>query len=186
MAAAPATPLPAPGPLVRLRALEPDDLEFLYALENDAAVWAVSDTLAPVSRYALREYLAHATADFHEARQLRLVVEPGAGGPAVGVVDLFGFEPLHQRAGVGIIILATARRRGYARHTLALLVAHARDVLRLHQLYCTVAAANRASLRLFQAAGFRRVGTRRAWLRGPAPGQWSDAVEFQLVLGSTG
>ncbi|MGI4884729.1 MAG: GNAT family N-acetyltransferase [Janthinobacterium lividum] len=180
MAAAPT------GPLVRLRALEPDDLEFLYALENDPAVWAVSDTLAPVSRHALREYLAHATADFHEVRQLRLVVEPCAGGPAVGVVDLFGFEPLHQRAGVGIIILATERRQGYARCTLALLVAHARNVLRLHQLYCTVSAANRASLRLFQSAGFRRVGTRRAWLRGPAPNQWLDAVEFQLVLGPTG
>ena len=70
--------------------------------------------------------------------------------------------------------------------TCALLVAHARDVLHLHQLYCTVAAANRASLRLFQAAGFRRVGTRRAWLRGPVPGQWLDAVEFQLVLGPIG
>ncbi len=174
------------GPLVRLRALEPDDLEFLYALENDPAVWAVSDTLAPVSRYALREYLAHANADFHEVRQLRLVVESFDWGQAVGVLDLFGFEPLHQRAGVGIIILATERRLGYAQHALALLVAHARDVLRLHQLYCTVAAANRASLRLFQAAGFRRVGTRRAWLRGPAPGQWLDAVEFQLVLGTAG
>ena len=171
---------------VSLRALEPNDLEFLYALENDPAIWAVSDTLAPVSRHALREYLKHATADFYEVRQLRLVIEVANGGPAVGVLDLFGFEPLHQRAAVGITILAAARRRGYARHALALLTAHARDVLRLHQLYCTVAADNRASLRLFRAGGFRRVGTRRAWLRGPAPGQWLDAVEFQFVLAAAG
>ncbi|TPG67123.1 N-acetyltransferase [Hymenobacter nivis] len=169
-----------------LRALEPDDLEFLYALENDPAVWAVSDTLAPVSRHALREYLKHATADFHEVRQLRLVADSYDWGQQVGVVDLFNFEPLHQRAAVGIIILGPARRQGYAQHALALLVAHARDVLHLHQLHCTVAAANRASLGLFRAAGFRRVGTRRAWLRGPAPGQWLDAVELQLVLSPAG
>ncbi len=175
---------PVPEPTVALRALEPGDLDFLYALENDPAIWAVSDTQAPVSRYALHEYLEHATADFYEVRQLRLVVE--ADGAAVGVVDLFGFEPLHQRAGVGITILAGARRRGYARRALELLAAHACYVLRLHQLYCTVAAGNRASLRLFRAAGFRRVGTRRAWLRGPGPGQWLDAVELQLVLGGAG
>ena len=139
-----------------------------------------SDTLAPVSRHALREYLAHAGADFYEVRQLRLVL--AAGGAAVGVVDLFGFEPLHQRAGVGITVLKSQRRHGYAGQALALLKTHARDVLRLHQLHATVGADNGASLSLFRKAGFRRVGVRREWLRGPAPGQWLDAVEWQLLL----
>lgn len=186
MAAVRSAPPAAGRPRVRLRALEPDDLEFLYALENDPAIWAVSDTQAPVSRHALRAYLAHAAADFYEVRQLRLVVESLDSGQAVGVIDLFGFEPLHQRAGVGVTILATERRQGHAQYALALLVAHAHDVLHLHQLYCTVAADNISSIRLFRAAGFRRVGTRRAWLRGPAPSQWRDAVEFQRVLGPAG
>ncbi len=163
-----------------LRALEPDDLDFLYVLENDPSVWGVSDTLAPVSRHALREYLAHAAADFYAVRQQRLVLE--TDGAAVGVVDLFGFEPLHQRAGVGITVLGAAQRRGHARQALELLKTHAREVLRLHQLSATVGAGNRASLALFRAAGFRRVGTRREWLRGGAPGQWHDAVEWQLLL----
>ena len=168
--------------MVNLRALEPDDLEFLYALENDPSIWGVSDTLAPVSRQALREYLAHAAADFHAVRQLRLVITTEIGSAAVGVVDLFDYDPLHQRAGVGITILAGARRHGYARQALALLLSHARQVLRLHQLYATVGAGNRPSMRLFRAAGFRRVGTRRAWLR-TAQG-WQDAVEWQCLLGS--
>ena len=166
--------------MVTLRALEPDDLEFLYALENDRDIWGVSDTLAPVSRHALREYLAHATADFHAVRQLRLVITTEIGSPAVGVIDLFDYDPLHQRAGVGIIILARQRRHGYARQALELLKNHAREVLRLHQIYATVGADNQASLSLFRAAGFRRVGTRRAWLR-TAQG-WQDAVEFQCLL----
>jgi len=166
--------------MVHLRALEPDDLDFLFALENDPGIWGVSDTLAPVSRHALREYLAQAGADFYVARQLRLVITTENDGPAVGVVDLFDHDPLHRRAGVGITVLAGQRRHGYARQALALVLAHARDVLRLHQLYATVSSGNAPSLRLFRAAGFRRVGTRRAWLR-TARG-WEDAVEWQCLL----
>ncbi|WP_375415752.1 GNAT family N-acetyltransferase [uncultured Hymenobacter sp.] len=169
-------------PPVSLRALEPDDLEFLYSLENDPAIWAVSDTLAPVSRHALREYLRHAGTNFYEARQLRLLVCVGPERRPVGTVDLFEFEPLHQRAGVGITILAAERRRGYARAALAQLLLYARQTLRLHQLFCTVGASNRASLALFRVAGFRRVGVRREWLRGPTAGQWLDAVELQCLL----
>ena len=169
--------------MVTLRALEPDDLEFLYALENDRDIWGVSDTLAPVSRHALREYLAHATADFHAVRQLRLVITTEIESPAVGVIDLFDYDPLHQRAGVGIIILARQRLHGYARQALELLKNHAREVLRLHQIYATVGADNQASLSLFRTAGFQRVGTRRAWLR-TAQG-WQDAVELQLLLAPT-
>lgn len=165
---------------MHLRALEPEDLEFLYELENDPGIWGVSDTLVPVSRHALREYLAHATADFFAVRQLRLVITAQHGSPAVGVVDLFDYDPLHQRAGVGITILASQRRHGYARQALELLKTHAREVLRLHQVYATVGADNRPSLKLFRTAGFRRVGTRLAWLR--TASSWADAVEWQCLL----
>ena len=177
-----------PGPFylwpMHLRALEPDDLDFLYELENDPSIWGVSDTLAPVSRHALRKYLAQALADFYVVRQLRLVVTTEIGSPAVGVVDLFDYDPLHQRAGVGITIRGRERRRGYARQALELLKNHARDVLRLHQLYATVDAGNAASLKLFRTAGFRRVGTRQAWLR--TPQGWADAVEWQCLLAGSG
>lgn len=177
--------LPVPPdekPTVELRALEPDDLDFLYALENDRTIWAVSDTLAPVSRHALREYLQHAAADFYEVRQLRLVVASLAWGQAVGVVDLFDFDPRHQRAGVGITIRSSERRRGYAWHTLQLVKEHARDTLYLHQLYCTIAQDNRASISLFKKAGFRQVGVRQEWLRDAASSGWVNAVEMQLIL----
>ncbi|WP_210521012.1 GNAT family N-acetyltransferase [Hymenobacter terricola] len=169
-----------PASPVHLRALEPDDLEFLYALENDPDIWGVSDTLVPVSRHALREYLEHATADFYVVRQLRLVITTEISRVPVGVVDLFDYDPLHQRAGVGITVLAGERRHGYARQALELLMAHARQVLRLHQVHATVGAGNRGSMKLFRATGFRRVGARREWLR-TATG-WQDAVEWQCLL----
>jgi diamine N-acetyltransferase len=165
---------------VFLRALEDSDLEFLYALENDPAIWGVSDTMAPVSRYALREYLAHASADFYEVRQLRLVICAQTDGRAVGILDVFDFQPLHLRAGLGITILRAEQRRGFALAALAVGLEYARLTLRLHQLYCTVAVTNQASLHLFEKAGFRQVGVRQQWLR--TPGDWEDAVEFQKIL----
>ncbi|GAB3289460.1 GNAT family N-acetyltransferase [Hymenobacter humi] len=173
-------PQPAQRNAVFLRALEPEDLEFLFALENDPDIWGVSDTLAPVSRTALREYLLHASADLYVVRQLRLVVTTEISSAPVGVVDLFEYDPLHQRAGIGITILASERRHGYARQALELMKNHARHVLRLHQVYATVGMGNAPSMRLFRAAGFRRVGTRQAWLR-TATG-WQDAVEWQCLL----
>lgn len=165
---------------VFLRALDDSDLEFLYALENDPAIWGVSDTLAPVSRHALRQYLAHATADFYEVRQLRLVICAQADGRAVGILDLFNFEPLHQRAGLGITVINGERRQGYAQAALVLAIDYTRLTLRLHQLYCTISSTNTASLRLFQAAGFEHVGVRRQWLR--TDSGWEDAVELQKIL----
>jgi diamine N-acetyltransferase len=163
---------------ILLRALEESDLDFLYALENDASIWGVSDTLAPVSRFALRNYLQHATADFYEVRQLRLVI--CTQQKPIGTLDLFNFDPLHQRAGVGITIIESVRRQGYARAALELLLGYAQHTLRLHQLYCTVATDNKASLRLFRQAGFKRVGVRKEWLRKDF--FWQDAVELQFLL----
>ena len=166
---------------LRLRAPEPDDLDFLYQLENDPEQWAVSDVLpAPVSRQALREYLRHATASLAEAGQLRLVME--VAGQPVGTLDLYDYSALHQRAGVGIAVLQGARRQGYARQALGQAISYARQHLRLHQLYCTVATDNEASIKLFAEIGFLQVGVRRDWLRADNLQGWKNAVEMQLLL----
>ena len=55
---------------VRLRALEPEDLELLYRWENDPELWEVGNTLAPYSRYILKEYIAGSDRSIYESRQL--------------------------------------------------------------------------------------------------------------------
>jgi len=170
--------------MVTLRALEPDDLEFLFRLENDPELWAVSDVLpAPISRHALREYLRHAAASLSEAGQMRLIISLEDDLP-VGTLDLFDYSALHQRAGVGITVLQSARRQGYAQHALGQLIDYAQHALHLHQLYCTVAADNRASISLFKKAGFRQIGVRHDWLRTNTPLGWKNAAEMQLILGN--
>ncbi|MGI4834088.1 MAG: GNAT family N-acetyltransferase [Janthinobacterium lividum] len=167
---------------MQLRALEPDDLEFLFQLENDPDLWAHSDVLpGPVSRHALREYLRHAAASLAEAGQLRLIISDEASQPA-GTLDLYDYSARHQRAGVGIAVLPGARRRGLAAAALQALLPYARQHLQLHQLYCTVASSNEASIKLFTKIGFFQVGMRRDWLRAPSPLGWENAVELQLIL----
>ncbi|RZK12893.1 MAG: N-acetyltransferase [Hymenobacter sp.] len=178
----PATSDQQPATSIALRALEPDDLEFLFALENDPDLWAASDVLpAPISRHALRDYLRHAAASLTEAGQMRLIISNEQQQP-VGTLDLYDYSALHQRAGVGITVLRSERRRGYAQAALAQLLPYARTALRLHQLYCTIAAANEPSISLFEKTGFRKVGVRHDWLRDNTLTGWANAVEMQLVL----
>ena len=39
------------GNTVFLRALEPEDLEFVYAIENNENIWEVSNTITPYSKW---------------------------------------------------------------------------------------------------------------------------------------
>ena len=42
------------GEKINLRALEPEDLEFLYQIENDESFWEISHTKTPFSKYILK------------------------------------------------------------------------------------------------------------------------------------
>jgi len=163
-----------------LRAPEPTDLDFLYLFENDPALWPVSMSVAPLSKDVLRQYLENAVSDIYSARQLRLMVCLRPDETVIGTIDLFDFDPLHLRAGVGIAIAPPFRGQGYAFQALQLLVSYARQVLHLHQVYCSVALGNEKSLRLFQGHGFVQVGIRKDWLRVAAG--WEDVVELQKIL----
>ena len=52
-------------PIVHLRAIEPEDLDFLYRIENDVKLWNVGITNVPYSRYALHDYVANASGDIY-------------------------------------------------------------------------------------------------------------------------
>ena len=86
---------------IRLRALEPEDLELLYRWENNPELWSLGNTMSPYSRYILKEYIRESHRDIFDLKQLRLMIELRSTGAAVGTVDLYDFEPHHRRAGIG-------------------------------------------------------------------------------------
>ncbi len=100
---------------ITLRALEPTDLDMLYQWENDTALWVVSDTIAPYSRKALWQYLQEDTGDIYAQRQLRLIITLTSDGTAVGTVDFLNFDPLNNRAELGLFITKEMRGKGLGR-----------------------------------------------------------------------
>lgn len=165
---------------VRLRALEPEDVEILYRWENDTAVWGVSHTLLPFSRHLLRQFIEEQAKDIYQTLQTRFVIESRDENRPVGVIDLFEFDPYHLRAGIGILVYEQEdRRKGYAVEALQLLVQYGFEVLHLHQLYCNIPATNIGSQQLFGRCGFVRCGQKKEWLRKPVG--WEDEYMYQLV-----
>lgn len=153
------------GAHIQLRALEPEDLEFLYALENDTDIWEISGTLTPYSKKVLRDYLEKSHRDIFEVKQLRLAICAGPQSP-IGLIDLYDFDPKHLRAGLGIVISEPGDRdRGYGAEAIRLLEAYAFETLGLHQLYASVGENNTRSQHLFEKLGFTRSGIRRQWWR---------------------
>ena len=163
-----------------LRPLEPDDIDILYSWENNTAIWEVSNTKAPFSKHILAQYIQESFKDIYSTKQLRLVIENLEGKP-VGAIDLFDFEPFHQRAGVGVLINSEEDRgKGYASDALQALCNYGLNVLGLHQLYANITADNESSLILFQKLGFEEVGIKKEWIRSLT--EWKDEVMLQKFL----
>ncbi|MBQ8656762.1 MAG: GNAT family N-acetyltransferase [Prevotella sp.] len=148
---------------IRLRALEPEDLDILYRIENDRELWQVGVTNVPYSRYVLHDYIAHSSNDIYADRQLRLMIEE-AEGDVVGIIDLVNFDPRHLRAEVGVVIRPVYRRQGFATAAVSKLCRYAVDVIHLRQLYVVTAQDNEAAIRLFRKAGFSHSVVLREWL----------------------
>ncbi len=167
--------------LITLRALEPEDVEYLYVWENNPKIWNVSSTLAPFSRHALYEYIADSlTRDVFEAHQLRLVIVENSTSMPVGLIDLYDVAVPDMRASVGISINEEgSRQQGYATCALNMIIRHSFDVLGLHQLHARVGVGNTASRRLFSKCGFTECGVLRQWHR--ISTGWEDQVELQLI-----
>ncbi len=167
------------GELISLRALEVEDIDLLYAWENDTALWEVSHTQTPFSKHLLKEYLKTSYLDIYTIKQLRLVIQ-GAENEPVGLLDLFDFEPYHQRAGVGILVHRDFQNSGYASEALKLLKEYAKNRLGLHQLFANIQEKNTKSLALFQKQGFEIIGLKKDWLK-TADG-WENELSLQYIL----
>ncbi|WP_111306768.1 GNAT family N-acetyltransferase [Confluentibacter sediminis] len=151
------------GSEIYLRALEPEDLEFVYALENDESVWEISHTQTPYSKFLIKQYLENAHQDIFEVKQLRLVIS-SYNNDTLGLIDIFDFDFKNKRAGIGILIKDEKDRdKGYGREALQLLINYSFSHLGLHQLYCNISEENKASIKLFTNQGFQNIGLKKDW-----------------------
>lgn len=165
--------------VVCLRAMEPEDLDALYRIENDRDVWDVGENNVPYSRYILHDYIANASADIYADKQVRMVVE-NEEGLLVGVADVVNFCPSHARAEVSIVICREHRKKGYARAAIRQIMEYALRTLHLHQLYAVVREDNMPSLNLFSSLGFKSKMVLEDWLFDGK--DYHNAVVMQFFL----
>ena len=149
---------------ISLRTPEPEDLELMYAMENDTTLWSVGNTTLPYSRYTLRQYLEQSKQDLYAERQARFVIGV-ENGEAAGMIDLADFDPLNSRAEVCIGLLGKHRGKGIATRALTLLCDYAFKKLHINQLYAFIPKWNSESLNLFEKNGFTKSALLKQWQR---------------------
>lgn len=167
------------GKNIRLRAMEPEDLEILYMMENDSQTWDVTNFSVPYSKYVLKQYIENSGCDMFSDLQLRMMVVRSDDEAVVGTIDITNFAPLHSRGEVGIAIRKEFRGNGYAKEALGLLCDYALGFLYLKQLTVHIATDNEASIQLFKSCGFVPCGLLKEWWC--VEGRFKDVALLQRV-----
>ena len=166
---------------INLRALELEDVEFLFEIENNGSLWKISDTILPFSKYHLEKYIKESNLDIFSEKQFRFVICLENKTP-VGLIDIFDFDPINHRAGIGIVIKSTHRKRGYALESVKLIEDISKKDLQIHQLFVNVGINNKNSLSLFKKLGYNKVGIKKEW--NYSNGRYTDEILFQKILSS--
>ena len=154
-----------------MRKIEPSDLPFLYQWENDATMWADSDTHNPLSRHDLHQYIENTTGDIYRDGQLRLIIEDSQlstlnsqlSTKIVGCIDLFDFDARNRKAAIGMYIAPDARGKGVGRQAVQLLLDYAFNFLHLRMVYAIISVNNVACSRLYEQMDFLPSSPLRAW-----------------------
>ena len=152
--------------MLRLRKIEPSDLPFLYQWENDATMWADSDTHNPLSRHDLHQYIENTTGDIYRDGQLRLIIEGVADTSSpniIGCIDLFDFDARNRKAAIGMYIAPEARGQGVGKQAVQLLEDYAFGFLHLRMLYAIISVHNTACSHIYEQMGYLPSSLLKDW-----------------------
>jgi diamine N-acetyltransferase len=166
---------------LKLRKIEPSDLPFLYQWENDATMWADSDTHNPLSRHDLHQYIENTTGDIYRDGQLRLIIEESQlsnnrsskcetrtlnsqlSTKIVGCIDLFDFDARNRKAAIGMYIAPHARGNGVGKQAVQLLLDYAFGHLQLRMLYAIISVHNTPCSHIYEQMGFTASSVLQDW-----------------------
>jgi diamine N-acetyltransferase len=150
---------------IKLRALEPEDIDLLYSWENNPLLWQVGNTRQPYSKYALKQYIQQANLTIYELGHLRLMIEETTGKNTVGTIDLFDFDIHNSRVALGLYIDAAYQGKGFATEALHLIENYVFSFLKINQIYCHISDKNSASKKMFEKEGYEQNGFLKNWIK---------------------
>ncbi|MDG1337661.1 MAG: GNAT family N-acetyltransferase [Flavobacteriaceae bacterium] len=163
---------------LKLRALEPNDLEMVYDIENDKSLWVYSNTTSPFSRHTLKKFIENSHLDIIEHKQLRLVIADDDN--SYGFIDLYDYDFINRRVGLGIIIFKKYRSKGIGLISLQLTEDYLLEHVPIHQVYANISSTNKESISLFEKSDFVNVGLKKDWIF--YNNQFNDELLFQKIL----
>ena len=161
---------------VKLRQPSIKDLDDLLGWEND--ILKIDHTDMPVfyTKDQMVIYL-NGNQDPFMNGQVRYMIT--IDDMSIGYIDLYNFDIVHSRAGVGIFIDKKFRKKGIANKALQTLIEISNKELHLNQLFAEVFQSNKAAKSLFEHAGFKLNGLKKQWIRKQEA--YEDLLFFQLM-----
>lgn len=166
--------------IMKVRPIEPEDLEVLYEIENEPGTWAVATPGGPYSHFALTRYIEQLGTDIFASGQMRLMVLDD-DGISIGTLDITNYSPTDRSAEIGIAVRSEYRGKGWGMRMIQWLEQYAIKELNLRMLYARVAdVQNLASQRLFSSLGYEKVAVLPEWVF--LEGEYVDIAVFRKML----
>lgn len=163
---------------LKLRAVEPSDLPFLFEVENDETLLDTGYARIPFSKNTLETYLSQPH-DIYADKQLRLIA--AIDGKACAVLDFYDFDAFHQRCMIGIMVHPQFRKVGIGYKALVLGLDFAGKNLGLKNVGAFIGKKNKTSVRLFKKALFKKVGAFNKYHR-LTDGSYDDLLIYQKSI----
>ena len=165
---------------VVLRPFEMSDLGMVRRASDDELIPSITSVPRTYTDDSGRAFIErqHARAEQGDGFSF-VIAEEADPTTGIGSIGLWLQEIESGRASIGYWIVAPARGRSMAAHTLRAVVSFAFDELAIPRLHLFVEPWNAASARTAAAAGFRREATLRGWER--IEGEQRDADCFALL-----
>ena len=172
------------GKLVRLRALEPADVERAYTWVNDREVTAYLMLRYPMSRAQEEKYLSEASSEGSSFPDVRLAIET-KDGVHIGMCGLHRARPEDRGAELGIMIGDKSFwSNGYGTDTMQTLVRFAFEQMNLHKVALGVFEFNERAQACYRKCGFVEEGRfREEYFQ---DGRYWDVIRMSILRGEWG
>ena len=169
------------GDLVRLRAIEVDDLDVLMKYVNNLETRRFLGSLLPNSRKSEREWVERAsTADPWKDGQFVLAIEDKKTGEFLGTTSFFDISKLHRHAEFGISLWNTERQdKGFGSDATTTMLWVGFHVLGLNNIYLNANADNARALRVYEKVGFKKIGVFREMVF--SMGKFQDHIAMDIL-----
>nr|MBN2277212.1 GNAT family N-acetyltransferase [candidate division Zixibacteria bacterium] len=147
------------GKDVYLRPAEPADYELTYR-------WFLASDPHSQTCHLIRMATPAQAAERAKQREINvnegdfIIIRLEDDNP-VGKIRYFNLNMLNRSAEVGIIMAPDARKQGYAKEGLSLLVGYLFAYLNLNKVYAQTSTFNKAAIKLLEALDFKLDGTLR-------------------------